>query len=134
MYYLSLLFVLLVASGFSQQASDYFPAANGYKWYSKTVVLDSLNQEVDSLTAYSIDTLAGETTYKGYQAKYILGKTGVYETVSFQPYIDTSFVSLSGTEARTYFGLGNINALLGLIDTTSIDSTLLGVLGLISSV
>lgn len=134
MRYLSFLFFILVTSGFSQQASDFFPASNGHKWYTKTVVLDSLNQEIDSLVAYTIDSLAGETTYKGYQAKYILGKTGLYETVTFQPYIDTSFVSLLGTEAGTYFGLGNINSLLGLIDTTSIDSTLLGVLGLLSSV
>ncbi len=134
MRYLSLFFILLITSGISQQASEYFPASDGYKWYTKTVVLDSLNQEIDSLAAYTIDSLAGETTYKGYQAKYILGKTGLYETVTYQPYIDTSFVSLSGSDARTYFGLGNINSLLGLIDTTAIDSTLLGVLGLLSSV
>ncbi|MBK6678840.1 MAG: hypothetical protein IPG53_01910 [Ignavibacteriales bacterium] len=88
MRYLSLLFILLFTSGISQQATEYFPAANGYKWYTKTVVLDSLNQEIDSLAAYTIDSLAGETTYKGYQAQYILGKQ-VYMKLSPFSHIST---------------------------------------------
>lgn len=134
MRYLKLLMFLLFSTGFAQQATDYFPATQGHMWYFKTTVLDSLNREIDSLSTYSMDSLAGEITYKGYQAKYILGKTGAYFPVQLQPYTDTSFVSLSGTEARTYFGLGALNSLIGLIDTTMIDSNFIGLFNLLASV
>lgn len=132
-YFKFLLFLILPFFTLAQQATDYFPATNGFKWYTKTAILDSLNREIDSLTTFSIDSLAGETTYKGYQSKYILGKTGIYLSVPFQPYIDTSYVSLQNTEGRTYFGLGNLSSLLGLADTTLLDSNLSGFLGLLSS-
>lgn len=132
-YFKIFLFLCLPLLAFAQQATDYFPATNGFKWYTKTAILDSLNREIDSLTTFSIDSLAGETTYKGFQSKYILGKTGIYLTVPFQPYIDTSYVSLQGTEGRTYFGIGNLSSLLGLADTTLLDSNLAGFLGLLSS-
>ena len=134
MRYLKLLMFLLFSTGFAQQATDYFPATQGHMWYFKTTVLDSLNREIDSLSTYSMDSLAGEITYKGYQAKYILGKTGAYFPVQLQPYTDTSFVSLSGTEGRTYFGLGALNSLIGLIDTTALDSNFAGIFNLLASV
>ncbi len=135
MKYLKLLFlVIFTAPLFAQQATDYFPASNGYKWYFKTTLLDSLNNEIDSLATYSIDSLAGDISYQGFQAKYIVGKTGTYETVSFIPYTDTSYVSLSGTEGRTYFGLGALNSLIGLVDTTALDSNFAGIFNLIASV
>ncbi len=135
MKYLKLLFFTIFALPVvAQQATDYFPTANGFQWYFKTTVLDSLNQEIDSLAVYSMDSLAGEMTYKGYEAKYILGKSGGYFPVQLQPYTDTAFVSLSGTEGRTYFGLGALNSLIGLIDTTALDSNFAGIFNLLASV
>lgn len=129
-----LFFMILAVPGIAQQATDYFPAANGHKWYFKTTLLDSLNNEIDSLATYSIDSLAGDVSYLGYQSKYILGKTATYETVPFLPYTDTSYVSLSGTEGRTYFGLGALNSLIGLVDTTALDSNFAGLFNLLASV
>ncbi len=135
MKYLKLLFFVIFAlPAFAQQATEYFPASNGFRWYFKTTMLDSLNQEIDSLATYSMDSLAGEMTYKGYEAKYILGKTGGYYPVQLQPYTDTTFVSLSGTEGRTYFGLGALNSLIGIVDTTALDSTFAGIFNLLASV
>ncbi len=133
-YFKFLFLMILTVPCIAQQAADYFPASNGFKWYFKTTLLDSLNNEIDSLATYSVDSLAGDVSYLGYQAKYILGKTGTYETVPFLPYTDTSYVSLSGTEGRTYFGLGALNSLIGLVDTTALDSSFSGIFNLLASV
>jgi len=132
----SFLFMSLLFSQFSlaQQATNFFPNENGYKWYYKTTMLDSLNQPVDSFAVYTVDSLVGEMTYNGKQAKYFVGKTGALPTIFEQPYLDTSWVALSGNDGSIYFGLGTLSSLLGILDPSVIDSSLGGFVGLLSSV
>jgi len=110
----------------AQQASDYFPADPGYKWHYRVGVLDSLNNPVDSLTLYQIDTVLTTDTWKGKTSKFLGVKYGTYELVNFIPVVDTQFVSLNNTNAETYIRPAALNALTGLIDSTLIDSLLGG--------
>ncbi len=88
---------------YSQTASDYFPANTGFKWYYKNIPLDSLNHEVDSAATIEIDSFATTTSYKGKSADLILGKQGLLNTILYQPYIDSGYVSFDGSNAYTYF-------------------------------
>lgn len=107
---------------FGQQASEYFPSDPGYKWHFRVNILDSLNNPVDSLTLYQIDTILTTDTWKGKTSKFLGVKYGTYETVNFIPVVDTQFVSLNNTNAETYIRPSALNALSGLIDSTLIDS------------
>ncbi len=116
----------LASHAFTQQASEYFPADPGYKWHFRVNILDSLNNPVDSLTLYQIDTILTTDNWKGKSSKFLGVKYGTYETVNFIPVIDTQFVSLNNTNAETYIRPAALNALSGLIDSTLIDSLLGG--------
>lgn len=118
---------------FSQTASTYFPANIGHKWFFKNEVLDTLNNPVDSLTTFRIDSFATTLVYKEKEAKLILSKTGSEATVLYQPYLDTNYVNLAGTEGSIYFSATALNGLLALIDTTGIDSTLGGLGNLLNT-
>lgn len=124
-------FVLYLSGSAYSQASLYFPAATGAKWYFKVTPTDTLNNPIDSLSTYRIDTFAVNTTYGGLDAKMVLSKSGLEQTVPLQPYIDTSYISLNNNDGKTYFGASTFLNLLGGIDTTGIDSTLGGLGGLI---
>lgn len=103
---ISIVFYVLVFTSliYSQNASDYFPANTGFKWYYKNVPLDSLNNEIDSATTVEIDSFAAATvSYKGRSADLILGKQGLESTILYQPYTDSAFVSFDGSNAYTYF-------------------------------
>jgi len=70
--YRFLIFIILIcSSGFSQNASTFFPANPGYKWYYKNIPLDSINNPVQSLSRYRIDSFAIVNTYKGLLANIV---------------------------------------------------------------
>ncbi|MBE2281692.1 MAG: T9SS type A sorting domain-containing protein [Ignavibacteriaceae bacterium] len=117
-FILTFIFLCITVSG--QNASDYFPQNTGHVWYFKTALLDSVNNPIDETTVYVIDSFANTGTYQGQNSNFILTKTGAFETVNFQPFLDTNFVSFAGTEAKTYF---RANGLSALID----DSTFAGI-------
>lgn len=119
--YISFLFAAMSTAALAQ-SSLYFPAAPGAKWYFKTTPTDTLNNPIDSLSTFSIDSFAVSTTYQGLDAKVVLSKTGLEQSVPLQPYIDTSYINLSGNDGKTYFGASAFLSLLGGIDTTGIDS------------
>lgn len=107
-----------------QQAQDYFPANTGHMWYSKMVPLDSLNNEIDSMKVYAVDSFAVDVNYEGKSAKLLLSKTGAYQTVRYQPYLDTGYVSLESTTAYQFFNIAAFNSLIGMADTSDLDSLL----------
>ncbi|NUN08153.1 MAG: T9SS type A sorting domain-containing protein [Ignavibacteriaceae bacterium] len=117
----------------AQTASTYFPAATGHKWFFKNEVLDTLNNPVDSLTTFTIDSFATTITYKEKEANVVLSKTGPEATVLFQPYLDTGYVNLSGNDGNVYFSPADLNGLLSLIDTTGFDTTLGGIGNLLNT-
>jgi len=112
-YFLFLSFGIIYA----QQASDYFPDYPYAWWEYKITVLDSLSNEIDSLSYYRHDKIIDETIFEGKLAKILQTKSGPAETIYFQPYLDSLFLHFSGTDAHEYFKLGYIKILLSVIDS-----------------
>jgi hypothetical protein len=113
-----LLFVISELPVFAQTASDYFPAQPGYKWYFESVPLDSLNNLINSLKFFGIDSFAVVTPYFGRNANLVLTKSDAQNTINFQPYLDSIFYSFETTNGFEYFDPVNVDSLLGNIDTT----------------
>ena len=102
---------------FGQNAGDYFPSAPGYKWFYRSVPLDSLNNTVDSLTYYGIDSFAVSENFKGRAAEIILTKSGLLGTINYQQYRDSLYFSFEGTNGYEYFDPVFVSGLIGSIDT-----------------
>ncbi|MFC2119857.1 T9SS type A sorting domain-containing protein [Bacteroidota bacterium] len=101
----------------AQQASDYFPEYPYAWWEYKITVLDSLSNEIDSLSYYRHDKVIDETFFEGKLAKILQTKSGPAETIYIQPYLDSIFLHFSGTDAHEYFKLGYIKILLTALDS-----------------
>jgi hypothetical protein len=108
---------LSLGINYAQQASDYFPEYPYARWEYKITVLDSLSNEIDSLSYYRHDKIIDETIFKGKLAKILQTKSGPAETIHFQPYLDSIFLHFSGTDAYEYFKLGYIKILLTALDS-----------------
>lgn len=119
----ALLLFFLTAMSFlsAQQASDFFPEL-GSKWHYRTTPLDSLNVPVDSLSFFSTDSFAVQTTYMGQTANIILSRTSQFDIVPF----DTSYVHLEGSEAWSYMNAFSVADTIPAADS-------LGVLSFLSS-
>ena len=102
---------------YAQQASDYFPEQPYARWEYKITVLDSLSNEIDSLSYYRHDKIIDETFFEGKLAKILQTKSGPAETIHFQPYLDSIFLHFSGTDAHEYFKLGYVKILLSALDS-----------------
>ncbi|MDT3696135.1 MAG: T9SS type A sorting domain-containing protein [Ignavibacterium sp.] len=103
---------------FGQIASDYFPEQTGYKWNYELIPLDSLNNRVDSLKFYGIDSFYVEAPFNGRDSKIVLTKTGALNTINIQPFIDSLFYSFSGSNGFEYFDPNLLSGLLGNLDST----------------
>lgn len=112
----------------AQQAQDYFPQQTGYRWDYKVTPLDSANNEMDSLSYYSVDSFAVVTNFMGRSADVVLSKSGPYDLINYQPYIDTSFYSFENTDGYQYFRISNLGNIVGVLDSLGLDSTLIGVI------
>jgi len=119
---------LIGNSIYSQQSSEYFPSQLGYKWNYKISLLDSLNNPIDSLEMYSIDSLASKEIYAGKESNIILTKVGPKETIYFQPYMDSLFVNLDGTDANVFFRVPMMDVILSMMNSINLDSNMLGIL------
>lgn len=128
-----ILFCVYVASLLAQQASTYFPASLGHVWYFKTTPLDSVQQPVDSLSFFQIDSLAALSNHQGQAAYHIVGKTGPAPGIFFLPYTDTSWVNFNSTDAKQYFGIANLDSIARLLHSFGLD-TLFGGFNLINTI
>lgn len=136
--FVPLLFILclLTTSGYSQQASGYFPTGLGHVWTYKQIPLDTLNNPVDSLITYSMDSLAAERTFQGLNAKVLLSKSGPAQTIKLQPWLDTNYVNFNLAMANIFFRIPSMEALIGQFDTTGYGqylATLMEFYGLLKS-
>jgi len=122
-----IIFPTLIAlnSGFAlaQQASDYFTVDPGLRWQFISTPLDSAGNEIDSLQYSRWDLLISETVFEGLPAKILQTKSGPAETIEYQPYLDSIFYHLSGTDGYEYFKLGVIKNLIFVLDSLISDST-----------
>ncbi len=96
---ITLLFTKLVNS---QNASTYFPANLGYKWYYKNIPLDSNNNPMNNLTLYRIDSFAVIAPYKGLTANIVRSKDYMVTLNENTPYNDTSWHNFQGTNSYQY--------------------------------
>lgn len=111
--YALVLIILFQQLAFTQSAQTYFPSQPGFKWTYRVTPLDSLNNPVNSLTYYQIDSFAVTQNYFGRTASYVVSKFGPELTVPFQPYLDTSYISFQSNDAYQYYRLFNFDSLLG---------------------
>ena len=119
---LSLCLLLSVTFVTAQQASDYFPSQLGYVWNYEVTPLDSLNNEIDSLSYYRIDTFAVTANYQGKLANIVPTKSGPLQSILFQPFLDTLFFHLSGSDGYEYFKVGGLGYFLSYLDSLEIDT------------
>ncbi len=107
----------------AQQASDYFPEHPIAWWEYKITLLDSLNNEIDSLYYFRQDRFITESTYDGKLAKIVETKSGPKETINFQPYLDSLIYNFEGSNGYEHFKVGFIEHLFGCIDSLITDTT-----------
>lgn len=114
---------LLTASViFPQNAQDYFPQQPGFKWNYKVTPLDSLSNPVESMSYYQIDTFAVASNYRGKTANIVLSKSGTSSSINALPYLDSSFVSLSASDANVFFKIFGADSSLSFLDSTLLGS------------
>ena len=121
-YCVLLLSGIFVFSINAQDASVYFPQETGYTWNYKVNALDSLNNPVDSMVAFRIDSFATTENYEGELSNIVLTRNGISETIRNQPFIDTLFYNLSGDTAQEYSKIGITRSLLTALDSVVQDS------------
>jgi hypothetical protein len=126
-----LLSIILILGGtctYAQQAQDYFPSQTGYRWDYKVIPLDSMNNEVDSMAYFRIDSFAVTTNFMGKDADLVLSKTGSLGIINFLPFTDSSFFSFENTDGYQYFRISNLQSLVGVLDSIGLDSTFFGLI------
>ncbi|MEJ2616345.1 MAG: hypothetical protein P8Z35_15420, partial [Ignavibacteriaceae bacterium] len=116
-----LIFLSLISFiSFAQDASSYFPANPGFTWNFKVVPLDSADNEIDSLSYYRIDSFAVAENYKGKPANIIVSKVRLLPGLPFTPSLDSTYISLNGSDAYTYYKLFNIDSLINSLGSSKI--------------
>lgn len=124
-YFCFLLFTIVVHfnAGFAQQASDYFPQKTGFMWNYELIPLDSLNDPIEALTFFRVDSFATTADYKGKLANIVLTKEGPSEAIHFLPYTDSLFYNFDGSEGYEYAQVGRLEIFLTVIDSILADSS-----------
>ncbi len=100
--FILIIFLLLSAGAFAQNASTYFPANTGYKWYYKNTPLDSLNNPITNLTTYRIDSFAVVQNYNGRSANIVYRKDFLTSFNQPTPYNDTAYYNFETTNGWEY--------------------------------
>jgi hypothetical protein len=123
-FYLLLITISInLNSGFAQQASNYFPQQTGFMWNYELTPLDSINNPVDSLTFYRIDSYATTSNYQGKLANIVLTKEGPLEVINLLPYSDSLFYNFDGSDAYEYVQVGRLEIFLAALDSILADSS-----------
>jgi len=97
-----LIFLFISTYSFAQNASTYFPAATGYKWYYKNIPLDSLNNPITNLIRYRIDSFAVVADYRGLSANVVRLKDNLLSFNQNTPYNDTNYHNFQTTNGWEY--------------------------------
>ena len=110
--------LLLGQSILAQTASIYFPSQTGYKWNYEYIPLDSLNNQIDSLKYYGIDSFAVISQFNGKTANIVLTKTGTQNSINILPFLDSLYYNFDNSNGFEYFNPRLVSGLIGNIDTT----------------
>lgn len=103
-----ILLLFITGIGLAQNASTFFPATPGYKWYYKNIPLDSLNNPMTNLTRYRIDSFAVNANYKGLPASIVRIKDNLLSFNQNTPYNDTSWHNFQTTNGWEYLSTAMI--------------------------
>jgi hypothetical protein len=110
-------FICCVGQINAQQASDYFPAQESFKWNFMVTPLDSLNNELDTVSFFRQDSFAVTTNYEGKLANLVLSKEGFTQNIHLLPYTDSLYYHFMGTTAYEYFEVGLLGEFLKFVDS-----------------
>ena len=95
---INLFILLLVSTGlYSQNASTYFPANTGYKWFYKNTPLDSLSNPNYNLSTYQVDSFATNVNYNGLPASLVLSQSGLTNINQQGLFTDSVFYNFQST-------------------------------------
>ncbi len=103
---------------FGQNASLYFPSDISSTWNYEEIPLDSVNNEISSLSYFKKDSLSSIINYNGKIANIIVSKVGLNASLPFSPIIDTTFISFDGSDAYSFTKLLNIDSLINILLST----------------
>lgn len=92
-------------------------------WNYELTPLDSLNNPVDSLTFFRVDSFATTANYQDKLANIVLTKEGPLEAINFLPYNDSLFYNFDGSDAYEYAQVGRLEIFLAAIDSILADSS-----------
>jgi hypothetical protein len=92
-------------------------------WNYELTPLDSLNNPVDSLTFFRVDSFATIADYQDKLANIVLTKVGPLEAINFLPYNDSLFYNFDGSDAYEYVQVGRLEIFLAAIDSILADSS-----------
>lgn len=99
------LFLAFAVTAYSQNASTYFPANTGYKWYYINTPLDSNNNPQQNLARYRVDSFAVVSNYKGLLANVVRIKDNLLTINQNTPYNDTNYYNFQTTNGWKYLSL-----------------------------
>ena len=100
--------ILIFNTGYSQNASTYFPDSPGYKWYYKNIPLDSNNIPQQNLARYRVDSFATVANYNGLSASIVFLKDNLLTINQNTPYNDTNYHNFQTTNGWEYVSLSLI--------------------------
>jgi hypothetical protein len=100
-----IIILLIAGSAYSQNASTYFPASTGYKWYYKNIPLDSNNVPRQNLARYRVDTFAVVANYKGLLANVVRIKDNLLTINQNTPYNDTNYYNFQTTNGWKFLSV-----------------------------
>ncbi len=107
-----IIFIYFVFNSFGQDAASFFPKQAGVTWNFKIIPLDSSNNEINNLSYFKSDSFAAVQNYKGKLANIIVSRIADSSGVPLVPYSDSTFISLDGNEAYSYFKPLNLDSIL----------------------
>jgi len=119
-----LLVILLFHNSFSQTASSYFPENPGHIWRYKMTPLDTLNNPIDSLVIFRVDSFATTTNFNNRSAKLVLTKNGDDPFLYEEPFSDTIYYSFDQNMGYEYLGMSQLEGLASILAAFIGDTTL----------
>jgi hypothetical protein len=108
---------------FPQSASSYFPENSGTVWRYKMVALDTLNNPIDTLVVFRVDSFATNAFIYNKDAKVVLSKTGDDPFLYQEPFSDTILYNFEGSIGNEYLGMSQLQALIDFLSSFLQDTT-----------
>ncbi len=121
--YFILLIIILISNSFAQTANSYFPENQGHVWHYKMIPLDTLNNPIDSLVTFRVDSFSTTAYLYNKDAKIVLTKTGTDPFLYSQPFLDTILYSFEQNIGYEYLGMNQLSNLIEFLSQFIQDST-----------